>query len=80
MTVDDWVLEAVERLGRGKGSSVREIQRFIDEHHHEELALDTIGTSLARWLKAGRLEQHDGSWRAVKATGKEDAMRRLFND
>lgn len=81
MTVDDWVLEAVEELGRGKaGVSLRQIQRYIDEHHYEELALDTLQASLNRWLKAGKVALEDDRYHPVKATSREDALRRLFND
>ena len=45
MTVDDWVYEAVEKRGKA-GATVREVQRYIDEHHYEELAIVTITTSL----------------------------------
>jgi hypothetical protein len=81
MTVDDWVLEAVTELGRGgAGASIRQIQRYIDERHYEELAVDTIRTSLERWTEAGRLEEKDGQYYLAKSTSKEDAVRRLFND
>lgn len=81
MTVDDWVLEAVAELSRGKaGASIRQIQRYIDEHHYEELALDTLKASLDKWRKAGKVELRDDHYVATKATSKEDAMRRLFND
>lgn len=81
MTVDDWVLTAVGELGRGgAGATVRKIQRYIDDHHHEELAVDTIEASLAKWAAAGKVEEKDGQYHLVKTTSKEDAMRRLFND
>ncbi|CAN5510394.1 hypothetical protein BH24DEI1_BH24DEI1_05910 [soil metagenome] len=80
MNVDDWVLEAVSELGRGKaGASIRQVQRYIDERRHEELALDTLRASLSRWVGAGRLELEDDHYFVAKATSKEDAMRRLFS-
>jgi hypothetical protein len=81
MTVDDWVLTAVSELGRGNaGATLRAIQRYIDDQHHEELATDTIEASLAKWMAAGKISEKDGHFFLVKATSKEDAMRRLFND
>ena len=43
MTVETWVFEAIESIGK-PGALVRDIQRHIDEHRYEELALDTIET------------------------------------
>jgi hypothetical protein len=81
MTVDDWVLEAVSELGRGgAGANLRQVQRYIDDKHHEELAVDTIRASLAKWVKAGKLEAREDRWYLIKTTSKEDAARRLFND
>lgn len=79
MTVDEWVFEALER-GGAHGATVRDVQRTIDEHHYEELAIDTIEASLAALAAAGRATQQDGRWRAVRTTTKEDALRRLFGD
>ncbi len=81
MTVDDWVLEAVTELARGgAGANIRQIQRYIDERHFEELALDTIRASLDKWVKAGKLEEKDDHYHLAKSTSKEDAVRRLFHD
>ena len=79
MTVDDWVFEAVERAAAA-GSTVREIQRTIDEQHYEELAIDTIEASLAALAGAGRGVDRDGRWRVHRTTSKEDALKRLFGD
>lgn len=79
MTVDEWVFEALERAGT-HGVTVRDLQRFIDEHHYEELAVDTIEASLASLAGAGRARHEDGRWHAVRTTTKEDALRRLFGD
>lgn len=79
MTVDDWVFEAVERAAAA-GSTVREIQRTIDEQHYEELAIDTIEASLAALAGAGRVVERDGRWRVHRTTSKEDALKRLFGD
>ncbi len=79
MTVDEWVFEALERAG-AHGATVREVQRSIDEHHYEELAIDTIEASLASLDQAGRAHEIDARWRAVRTTTKEDALRRLFGD
>jgi hypothetical protein len=79
MTVDEWVFEALERAG-SHGATVRDVQRLVDEHRYEELAIDTIETSLAALAEAGRATEEDGRWRAQRATSKEDALRRLFGD
>ena len=79
MTVDEWVFEALERAG-AHGATVRELQRLIDEHRYEELAVDTIEASLASLAEAGRARETDARWRAVRTTTKEDALRRLFGD
>jgi hypothetical protein len=79
MTVDEWVFEALERAAVS-GATVREIQRSIDEHHYEELAIDTIEASLASLAGAGRATEHEGRWRAHRTVSKEDAMKKLFGD
>jgi len=79
MTVDAWVLEAVESAG-SKGATVREVQRTIDEKHFEELAIDTIEASVAGLLEDGRLVGETGRYHLAKRTSKEDALKRLFGD
>lgn len=79
MTVDEWVFDALERAGT-HGATVRELQRSIDEHHYEELAVDTIETALASLAGAGRAIAKDDRWHALRTTTKEDALRRLFGD
>ncbi|MEX2540454.1 MAG: hypothetical protein WD314_01555 [Trueperaceae bacterium] len=79
MTVDQWVFEAVEAYPK-TGASVREIQRYIDEHHYEELAIDTIEVSLEKLKAEGRLELEGTRWNAVNRTSKEDALKKLFGD
>jgi len=79
MTVDDWVLEAVQQAGPN-GATVREVQRRIDESHYEELAIDTIESSLATLAQAERVAETDGRWHALRKTTKEDALKRLFGD
>jgi hypothetical protein len=80
MTVDDWVLEAVQELSPKGGATLREVQRYIDEHHYEELAVDTLETSLVRLTEAGKLQEQQGRWLALKKTSKEDALKKLFKD
>ena len=80
MTVDDWVLEAVRALSRGRGATLREVQRFIDERHFEELAVDTLRSSLDTLVAKGRLEAVDEHWSVVKGTSQEDAAKKLFGD
>jgi hypothetical protein len=79
MTVDDWVLEAVQLAG-DNGATVRDVQRRIDERHYEELAIDTIEASLATLLRSERVAEQDGRWTFVRKTTKEDALKRLFGD
>lgn len=79
MTVDDWVCEAVESSG-SKGATVREVQRFIDERHFEELAIDTIETSVAALLAAERITFDGQRYHPAKRTSKEDALKKLFGD
>jgi len=79
MTVDDWVFEALEGSAAA-GATVRDVQRSIDEHHYEELAIDTIEASLAALAAAGRAVEVEGRWRVQRTTSKEDALKRLFGD
>ncbi len=79
MTVDSWVLEAVE-AGAPKGRTLRDVQRHIDERHFEELAVDTIEASLASLLAAGKITRDGERYFPVKRTSKEDAMKQLFGD
>lgn len=79
MTVDEWVFEAIEKAGKN-GATIREIQRFIDEHRFEELAIDTIEAAVDKLEAEGRIERHDGRWVRVRRTTTEDALKRLFGD
>ena len=76
MSVNDWIYEAVNK--HPNGANVREVQRYIDEHHFEELAIDTIQKALQQLTKAGRIAQEEDTWKVVKRTSKEDAMKKLF--
>lgn len=79
MTVDEWVYEAVQKAGKN-GATLREIQRFIDEHRYEELAIDTIEAALDQLEGEGRIETHEGRWIPARRTSKADALRALFGD
>ena len=79
MTVNDWVLEAVEKRGK-TGATVREVQRYIDEHHYEELAVDTITTSLQTLTDKNRLTSDESRWYVAKRTSQEDALKKLFGE
>lgn len=79
MTVDAWVVEAVEAASN-KGATVREIQRHIDEKHFEELAIDTIEASLAELVAEGRVVEDGNRYHPAKRTSKEDALKRLFGE
>jgi hypothetical protein len=79
MTVDSWVLEAVASAS-AKGVTLREVQRYIDERHFEELSIDTIEASLAKLLEEGRITQDGDRYHPAKRTSKEDALKKLFGD
>lgn len=77
MTVTNWVYEAIEDIAR-EGATVRDIQRHIDEHRFEELAVDTIEAALENLLEAGRIELDGTRYRVKGKTSKEDALKKLF--
>lgn len=80
MTVDEWVFDAVKEAGP-EGATVRWLQRYIDERHDEELAVDTIESALDTLLEQGRVEaKSEGRWVARSGTSKEDAVKRLFGE
>jgi len=78
MNVDDWILEAVASTPHG--SSLREVQRYLDEHHHEELSVKVLGDALDRLVQGGRLEVANERYFAVKKTNREDALKKLFGE
>lgn len=78
MNVDDWVLEAVRATPNG--SSLREAQRYIDEHHHEELSVKVIGDALDKLVGREQLEVDNERYFAVTKTNKEDALKKLFGE
>jgi ferritin len=81
MTVEDWTLEAVEALGRSKdGATLRQLQRYIDERHYEELAVDTLEAALAKLESDGRIEKTGSGWKPAHKTSKEDALKKLFGE
>lgn len=78
MTVDVWIHDAVKAAGP-KGATVRDVQRWIDEHRHEELAVDTIEVGLARLVEAGHLEQvGNDRWTDAPKLDADEAAKRLF--
>ncbi len=79
MTVNAWVLEAVE-AGGPKGMKLRDVQRFIDERHYEELAVDTLEAALAELLASEQVTLEGDRYYPAKRTSKEDALRKLFGD
>ncbi len=79
MSVTNWVLEAIEK-SFGKGVSVREIQRYIDEHYYEELAIFTLETELKSLEKKNRIKQTNERYFKAKQSSKEDALKKLFGD
>ncbi len=79
MSVTNWVMQAIEK-SFAKGATIREIQRFIDEQHYEELAIFTIETELNSLLKKSRIKQVDDRYFKAEQTSKEDALKKLFGD
>jgi hypothetical protein len=79
MTVDDWVYEALEQHPK-TGASLREIQRYVDEHHYEELATDTIEAALENLIAAGRVHKEGARWQASHKVSKDDALKKLFGE
>lgn len=77
MTVTTWVFEAIEGIGKD-GATVRDIQKHIDEHRFEELAIDTIEAALEKLQADGRVQQNGARWQLQGRTSKEDAVRKLF--
>ena len=78
MNVDDWVLEAVRSAAHG--SSLREVQRHIDEHHHEELSVKVLGDALDKLVGRGLVTVDTERYFAVAKTNKEDALKKLFGE
>ena len=78
MNLDDWVTEAVAATPHG--SSLREVQRYIDEHHHEELSVKVLGDALDKLVRKGLLETDNERYFAVKKTNREDALKKLFGE
>ncbi|CAA9588014.1 MAG: hypothetical protein AVDCRST_MAG86-4187 [uncultured Truepera sp.] len=78
MSVDDWVIEAVRSTIHG--ASLREVQRYIDEHHHEELSVKVLGDALDKLVQKGQLEVDNERYFAVKKTNREDALKKLFGE
>jgi hypothetical protein len=79
MTVDDWVYEALEQHPK-TGATLREIQRYVDEHHYEELAVDTVEAALENLSEAGRVHKEGTHWLATHKTTKDDALKKLFGE
>ena len=79
MATDDWVLEAIER-SYAKGATLREIQRFIDDHHYEELAVETIKQTLSRLELKNRIELDGERWKVKNKSSQKDALKKLFGD
>ena len=79
MSIENWVQEALRYGGKG-GSTVREIQRYIDEHFYEELAVDTLEAALVRLIDKGQVQKLLDSYTLAKQEGAKDAFERLFGD
>ncbi len=79
MTVDDWVYEALEQHPKS-GATLREIQRYVDEHHYEELATDTIEAALENLISQGRVHKEGIRWQATHKVSKDDALKKLFGE
>lgn len=80
MSVEKWILEAVEALEPGRGATLREIQRYIDDQHHEELAVHTLGRTLDKLVEEEKLEVTRGQYKRVQKTSREEAIKKLFGE
>lgn len=60
--------------------ALREVQRFIDERHYEELAVDTLEAALADLLAGEQVAMDGDRYYPAKRISKEDAVRKLFGD
>lgn len=77
MSVREWVMRAVE--ASTAAPKLRDIQRFIDETYHEELAVDTLQKTLDDLVKQEKLTgDSEGCYHVVKSTSQADAINRLF--
>ena len=78
MNVEDWVLGAVR--ARAHGSSLREVQRYLDEHRHEELSVKVLADALDKLVGRGLVRVDTERYFAVTRTNKEDALKKLFGE
>jgi uncharacterized protein (DUF1697 family) len=80
MNVNEWVYEAIDAAG-GKGATLRDVQRHVDDRHHEELAVDTLEQAIDALVRQEKIEAlGPDRWVAAQKTAKEDAIRQLFGD
>jgi len=79
MNVEVWVEESLRYAGN-KGATLREIQRFIDEHHYEELAVDTLQKSLDKLMEQGRVANEVDIYKLAKKDDAKSAFDSLFSD
>ena len=77
MAVDTWILEALRDAGK-HGATLREVQRYIDEHRYEELAVDTLQCSLNQLEEQGKVARQDERYVVASKTSREDALKKLF--
>ena len=62
------------------GITLLAVQRYFDEYHNEELALNNITDSLISLANIGRLINIEDLWYLKTKTSKEDALKKLFGD
>ncbi|MEZ4629409.1 MAG: hypothetical protein R2880_01585 [Deinococcales bacterium] len=77
MSSQRWILEAL-RYHAKEGATLREIQRYIDEHFYEELAVDTLKQSLKALMDQGEVEQNLERYKLRKLKSAKTAFDDLF--
>ena len=79
MTIEVWIEESLRYAGN-KGATLRDIQRFIDEHYYEELAVDTLQKSLDKLIEQGRVAQEVDLFKLAQKEDTKTAFDSLFSD
>lgn len=78
-SVETWIEEALRYVGK-EGASLSQIQRFIDEHHYEELAKDTLQRGLNKLISKQRVKEVMGNYVLERPQNSKAAFDNLFKD
>jgi len=79
MKTQSWIVEAL-RYSSKQGSTLRELQRYIDEHFYEELAVDTLNQALKALMAKGQVELVLERYYLAKPKGTTSAFDKLFGE